>query len=84
MFSGVLICPLRAWVFLLSGGVLFVPVGRALVSFGCRLMGWFAFRFSFVVVVCKRWRLVFLVCHVQMVCAPPFMPRWCVFRGAFA
>ena len=51
MLSGVFVCPLRAWVSLVSGGVLFVPMGRALVSFGCRWMGRCAFRFSFVVVV---------------------------------
>ena len=50
MFRDVLIGPFWAHVSPSSGGVLLGPAGRAYVSFCRRLVGWRAFRFSFVVV----------------------------------
>ena len=67
MFRDVLIGPFRAYVFLSSGGVLLpVPVGRAHVSFCCRLVGRCAFRFSFVVVAHLCCWSVFLVYRVYV------------------
>ena len=68
MFQDVLIGPFWACVSSSSGSVLLGPVGRAFVSFCRRLVGWRAFRLSFVVVTHLCCRLVFLVYRVYVVC----------------